>query len=242
MNISMNPAVTNNQVMLITGTRKGIGRYLAEYYVRKGLRVIGCSRKPVDYELINYHHFCLDVADEIRVKEMFGEINKKYHRLDILINNAGIASMNHVLLTPLKIVQNILSANFTGTFLFCREAVKLMQKNRYGRIVNFTTVAVPLKLEGEAVYASSKAAVIVLTQILSKELAQFGITVNAIGPTPIKTDLLRSIPDEKINKIITQQAIHRFGEFRDISNTIDFFIQPESDFVTGQVIFLGGIF
>jgi 3-oxoacyl-[acyl-carrier protein] reductase len=116
-----------------------------------------------------------------------------------------------------------------------------MQKNRYGRIVNFTTVATPLKLEGEALYASSKAAIINLTEVLARELAEFGITVNAIGPSPVKTDLIASVPPQKIENIINRQAIPRFCEFRDISNVIDFFIKPESDFITGQVIFLGGI-
>jgi len=228
-------------VILITGTRKGIGRYLVGYYAQKDYQVLGCSRSPCDYACDSYRHFCLDVLDESKVKEMFWHIRDTYHRLDVLVNNAGIASMNHSLLTPLDTVHKILNTNFVGTFLFCREAAKLMQRSRYGRIVNFTTAAAPLKLEGEAIYASSKAAVITLTQILARELADFGITVNAIGPSLVNTDLIKSVPKDKIEGLIKRQAIRRFGEFRDVSNVIDFFIQPESDFVTGQVLFLGGI-
>ncbi len=158
-----------------------------------------------------------------------------------LINNAGIASMNHCLLTPLQTVQNILNTNVGGTFLFCREAAKLMQPRHNGRIVNFTSVAVPLKLQGEAAYAASKAAVIALTQVLAREFAEFGITVNAVGPTPVRTDLIRGVPVEKIDRLIGLQAIPRFGEYRDIINVVDFFISPASDFITGQVLFLGGI-
>ena len=76
---------------------------------------------------------------------------------------------------------------------------------------------------------------------VARELAEFGITVNAVGPTPVKTDLIQAIPQEKIETLLECQAIHRFGEFRDIANVIDFFIRSESDFITGQVIFLGGI-
>ena len=90
----------------------------------------------------------------------------------------------------------------------------MMQKNKFGRIINFSTVAVPLNLEGEVIYAASKAAVTSLTKILAKEFASFGITVNAIGPTPIKTDLIKSVPDEKIKKLINAQAIKRFGSLK----------------------------
>ena len=230
-----------NKVVLITGTRKGIGRALVEHYAGRGCHVVGCSRSPFEGEFPNYRHYCLDVGDELAVKRMFSEIRKHDGRLDVLINNAGVASMNHSLLTPISAVNKIMETNFTGTFLFCREAARLMQLHRYGRIVNFATVAVPLKLEGEAVYAASKAAVISLTQILAREFADFGITVNAIGPTPIKTDLIRGVPPEKLDALIERQAIKRYGESRDVIQVIDFFVQPASDFVTGQVIFLGGV-
>jgi 3-oxoacyl-[acyl-carrier protein] reductase len=233
--------MAEKKVALITGTRKGIGRALVEHYSGSGYHVIGCSRSPFDGELPNYWHYCLDVSDEPAVKRMFSEIRKQQGRLDVLINNAGVASMNHSLLTPIAAVNKIMETNFTGTFLFCREAARLMQLHRYGRIVNFATVAVPLKLEGEAVYAASKAAVICLTQILAREFADFGITVNAIGPVPIKTDLIRGVSSEKLDALIERQAIKRYGEPQDVIHVIDFFVQPASDFVTGQVIFLGGV-
>ncbi|MGH1366137.1 MAG: SDR family NAD(P)-dependent oxidoreductase [Calditrichia bacterium] len=228
-------------VMAITGTRKGIGKYLAEYYVEKGFDVVGCSRSEVDYALENYYHYCVDVADEDAVRRMMRDVRKRYGRLDVLLNNAGIASMNHLLLTPKKTVTNILNTNVVGTFLFCREAARLMQRVRYGRIVNFATVATPLRLEGEAIYAASKAAVVSLTEIFARELADYNITVNAVGPTPVPTDLIRSVPQEKMTALINRQAIRRYGELRDVSNAIDFFIRPESDFITAQVLYLGGV-
>jgi len=231
----------NNKIILITGTRKGIGCYLANYYLNNNCIVIGCSRGDSDIKNKNYKHFTLDVSNEKDVKKMFSYIRKNYKRLDVLINNAGIASMNHLLLTPLKTIQKILTTNVVGSFLFCREASKIMKKNSFGRIINFSTVATPLKLEGESVYAASKAAIVNLTQILAFELADFGITVNSVGPTPVKTDLIRSVPEEKIEALLSRQAITRFGKFEDISNAIDFFIKHESDFITGQNIYLGGI-
>jgi 3-oxoacyl-[acyl-carrier protein] reductase len=233
--------MVENKVLLISGTSKGVGRALVEHYAGKQCQVIGFSRSPFEGQFPNYRHYCIDVADESAVKDMFAEIRKTEKRLDILINNAGIASMNHSLLTPMATVRKIIDTNFVGTFLLSREAARLMQAHRYGRIVNFATVAVPLKLEGEAIYAASKAAVISLTQILAREFAEFGITVNAIGPTPIKTDLIRGVPLEKLETLISRQAIKRYGETRDVIQVINFFIDPASDFVTGQVIFLGGI-
>lgn len=233
----MNPS----RVMLITGTRKGIGRYLAEYYLDCGFHVIGCSRGESDLQHDAYEHFALDVANEAAVTQMFVAVLGKHRGLDVLVNNAGIASMNHSLLTPARTVSQIMDTNVLGTFLMSREAAKLMRTRENGRIVNFSTVATPLKLEGETVYAASKAAIVSLTEIMARELAEFGITVNAVGPTPVETDLIRNVPKDKIDRLLARQAIPRFGTFEDISNVIDFFIRPESGFVTGQNIYLGGV-
>ena len=232
---------SNRPITLITGTRKGIGKFLVQYYISQGHQVIGCSRGGIDWQMGDYVHYAADVSDESAVKRIFSDIRKTYYRLDNLINNAGIASMNHSLLTPTLTVRKVLDTNLIGTFLFCREAAKLMKKNNYGRIVNFTTIAIPLKLQGEAIYVASKAAILSLTEVLAREFAGFGITVNAIGPVPVETDLIRSIPAEKIEQLLARQAIPRFGEFEDIANVIDFYFKRESNFITGQNIFLGGI-
>lgn len=228
-------------IMLITGTRKGIGRYLAEYYVQRGFIVEGCSRNAPDWTLDGYTHHCVDVTDEVHVRNMLDSIRKRHGRLDVTLNNAGIASMNHALLTPMSVAQKIISTNFLGTFLMCRESAKLMAKNKFGRIVNFSTIAVPLQLEGEALYASAKSAVETLTRILAREFAGLGITSNAIGPTPIPTDLIRAVPQSKMDSLIDRLAIRRPGCFEDVSNVVDFFISRSSDGITGQVLYLGGV-
>ena len=148
--------------------------------------------------------------------------------------------MNHVLLTPLSTVADIFKTNVLGTYLFSRQAARLMSRKRFGRIVNMVTVATPLKLEGEAAYAASKAAVVSLTEIMARELSDLGITVNAVGPGPLDTDLTRKVRKEKIDKLLGQLAIRHLGEMTDVTNVIDFLIAPASGAVTGQTIYLGG--
>jgi 3-oxoacyl-[acyl-carrier protein] reductase len=227
--------------LLITGTSRGIGLGLAKHYLAMGDRVCGCSRAPTAIRHRGYTHFEVDVANEPDVAAMVRAVVRKHGRIDALINNAGIASMNHALLSPGKTAHSIITTNFIGTFLFCREVGKAMVRSGKGRIVNFATVATPLRLEGESLYAASKAAVESFTQILAKELGPTGVTVNAVGPTPVKTDLIRGVPKIKMDALLKRQAIRRFGEIEDIINVVDFFLQPASGFITGQIVYLGGV-
>lgn len=231
-----------NRVVVITGTRKGIGRYLAEQYLNEGDIVYGCSRRECDLVHERYRHTRFDVSDEQSVVNFVRGIYKEQKRIDVLINNAGMASMNHVLLTPKSTAERVLNTNFMGTFLLSRECAKYMIKNNSGRIVNYSTVAVALNLQGELVYSASKAAIEQLTRVLAGEIGEKGVTVNAIGPTPIDTDLIKNVPENKIEELKSRQCIKRLGKFEDVKNVIDFFLKPESDFITGQTVYLGGVF
>ncbi len=228
------------RVALVTGSRTGIGRYLAEHFLNSGLSVVGCSRTPSDLVAPGYQHHLVDVGDETQVVEMSRAIGRQFGRLDILINNAGIASMNSALLTPLSSAESVLRTNFLGSFVVARESAKLMMRHRTGRIVSFSSVAVPLRLEGEAIYAATKSAVESLTRVLAKELVRYGITVNAIGPAPVKTELTRSIPADQMTALLEHLPLPRFTTLEEIAHVVDFLIHPSSDGVTGQILYLGG--
>ena len=230
-----------NKTILITGNRKGIGRNLTEHYLKNGYNVVGCSRSNTDLIHQNYFHVIGDVTSENDVKRVVKASKKKFGSIDVLINNAGKASMNHSILTPVSTVKDLFDTNYLGTFLFSRECSKFMMKQKFGRIINFSTVAVPMNLEGEMVYASSKSAIETMSKILSKEISRYNITVNVVGPTPILTDLIKVVPKDKVQDILNQQTLKRFGTFEDISNVIDFFISDKSSFITGQKIYLGGL-
>lgn len=228
--------------ILITGSSKGIGKYLAEYYSSLEYQVIGCSRGENVLSFDNYEHYCLDISDELEVRKMFSKIKKKYGRLDALINNAGInPTLMPILLVPYDAALKTLKTNFLGTFIMSREAAKIMMKNNFGRIINFASMAVKHEVRGEAIYTSSKAAIISLTRIMAKELFGYGITCNVIAPSAIKTDLLNNINEEELKKVLKLNAIVELGNLKDVSNAIDWILKSSSVSITGQVIYLGGV-
>jgi len=231
----------NKPVMLITGTRKGIGKYLAEYYSKNLYQVIGCSRGLIDYKLDNYQHFCLDVSEESSVKKMFTEIRKKYGRLDVLINNAGVNyAHSPLLLVPYESALKTVEVNLLGTFLLSREAAKIMKKKSFGRIVNLGSMAVKHEVKGEAIYTASKAAIVSLTRVMAKEISSYGITCNTVSPAAIDTDFIKKINNNGLNEVLSRNAIPNVGSLNEVSNTIDWLINTESSAITGQSIYLGG--
>jgi 3-oxoacyl-[acyl-carrier protein] reductase len=229
------------QVAVITGTSRGIGRQLAEHFLAAGALVVGVSRSPATLEHACYRHLQADASVEADAVTAMRTAYREAGRIDILVNNAGAASMNHTLLTPGSTAQRLMSTNFHSTFLMSREGARYMQRRRYGRIVNLSSVAVPLQLEGEAVYAASKAAIATFSEILAREVASFNITVNVVAPGPIATDLIRGVPAEKIQDVVERLALKRLLQPSDVANAVEFFCRPESSAITGQTLYLGGI-
>jgi 3-oxoacyl-[acyl-carrier protein] reductase len=227
--------------ILITGSSRGLGKALAEHYLNTGDNVYGCARSEGTIEHDNYYHYQVDIASPEDVKNLFISLRKEIRQLDAMINNAGIASMNAFALTPVESFQKIFDINVQGTFLFCQKAFGLLKRSPHPRIINMSTVAVPLQLEGESIYAASKSAVETLTRIIAKEYGGFGITCNAIGPSPIETALIKGVAKDKIAKLVKRQAVQKMATEEDVINLADFFLRPESNMISGQVIYIGGV-
>jgi 3-oxoacyl-[acyl-carrier protein] reductase len=229
------------QTILITGTTKGIGNYLANYYLQKGVNVIGCGRSANNITHENFLYVRTDISDEDEVINLFKIIRRKYPVLDATINNAAInPKIALSIMTPLKTALEVMNTNFIGTFNVCKESAKLMARNGHGRLVNFSSMAVKHEVPGEALYASSKAAITTLTRVLAKEYYPLGITCNVIAPSAIKTTLMDAVDPKALVNVLSRNAVPHIGELEDISQTVDFLISPKNKSITGQVIYLGG--
>ena len=231
---------TEQPVMVITGTSKGIGRGLAESFVKKGYRVAGCSRGPATLELEGYQHAQVDVGDEKQVSKWVRSIRKAYQRVDVLVCNAGLAPATYLLATtPGKVLEPLLRTNISGTYYVCREIAKVMMLQRSGRIITVSSMAVGLHLEGTSAYSASKSAVVEMTKILAKELAPLGITCNVVAPSMIMTEAVEALGEDVINRALEKLTIKRKLTIEEICNVISFFAAPESSCITGQVIHMG---
>lgn len=229
-------------IILITGTSAGIGKYLAEYYSMKGFQVLGCSRRDSSISYSNYKHYKIDLQSESEIVDLFRSIRREYKSLDAVINNAAINPFigSAALLSEETIIKTY-KTNVFAPMIICREAVKIMSRTKFGRIINIGTMATYHEVPGESLYTSSKAALDSYSRILAKEMAKLNITVNILAPSAIETDLSKQINEDKLFEVLNRNAINTFGSMSDVSNLADLLLKKESSAITGQVIYLGGV-
>lgn len=237
----MTPQTFAGQTVLITGASRGIGAHLVSHFRERGAWVAACARsaEPVDEE--NLWATSVDVTDEPALRDWIRAAHARRGRIDVLVNNAGAASMNHSLLTPSQALRDAVELNCIAAFVGTREAAKLMRKAKYGRIVNLTTIAVPMLIEGELSYAASKAALEKATQILAAELAPFGITCNLVGPSPVETDLIRGVPKAKMDALLNRLLIKRMASLDEVAYAVESFADRRASHLTAQSLYLGGV-
>lgn len=188
-------------------------------------------------------HSCIyqaNVNNFEEVNKMCNEIVKKFGKIDILVNNAGIVrDKSFVKMTP-QMWNEVLSVNLDGTFYCTKAVIEGMLERKYGRIINISSVVGRMGNRGQANYAASKAGIIALTQTLAKEFANKGITVNAIAPGFIETDMLKSVPKDIMDKILIQIPLGRLGKTSEIAGAVAYLVSEDGDYITGQVIDING--
>jgi 3-oxoacyl-[acyl-carrier protein] reductase len=210
--------------------------------LQEGATVIGISRGPTSIDHPRYSHMPTDIGNNDAVRQTFGTIGRAYSRLDGVVNCAAVATSTYALLVPTAGAEAMMQTNVLGLLYVAREAAKLMRKNKYGRIVNLGSIHARMAPVGASIYAASKSAQETLVQVLSKEFADWGITVNTLALSPIETSMLRaSGTPEVIQKVIDGLTIPRLAEPADVFAGLDFFLSEEAKFYTGQTIYLGGV-
>lgn len=225
-------------MILVTGASQGIGKNICERLLEKHSDVVGIGREVGH---LNFEAYSCDVASYKDLKSLSAFLKKKYSTVSCLVNAAGIASMNLALLTPQTVTEEIIRTNLMGTIFSCQIFSPLLIKNKWGSIINFSTIAVPIGLKGESVYVASKAGVEGFSKSFAREMADFNIRVNCIAPGPIDTNLTKNVSKKLIQKIVDQQIIPKQFSANDVSNLVELLIDKRSETISGQVISPGGI-
>lgn len=238
------------KVSLITGSTRGIGRAIAEKLAQAGSKLIitGTSRsraESVAREIsekysVDAFGVEMNLSNEESVKEAFKEIYKKFEGIDILVNNAGITRDKLFLRMSLKDWEEVIRVNLTGTFLVTQNALKKMLKQRWGRIVNISSVVGFMGNVGQTNYATTKAGLIGFTKSLAKELAPRNILVNAVAPGFIETDMTAVLSEEIKEQYKKQIPMNRFGSPEEVANVVLFLVSDLASYITGEVIHVNG--
>ena len=238
-----------NRVAFVTGASRGIGRAIALKLCRAGFEIVVASPELENNEAVAGEiRACngeamtlnLDVTSPESVKEGFAKTLKDKTRIDVLVNNAGIARDGLAVRMKPSDWQLVLKVNLEGAFLCSQQVLPGMMRNRWGRIVNISSVVGQAGSVGQANYAASKAGLIGLTKALAQEMGSRGITVNAIAPGYIATDMTKDLPEELKQKMLASIPLGRMGTPDDIAGVVKFLISDEASYITGHVLAVNG--
>jgi 3-oxoacyl-[acyl-carrier protein] reductase len=236
--------------VLVTGATRGIGKAIAKRFLEEGAILIGIfagnTQALLDFSdeqkqfAGRFELFRCNVADEGDVLALFQEIDKKYQTLDILVNNAGIRRDSMLAMMSYSQWQEVLNTNLTGTYLMAKQAVLMMMRNKYGRIINITSPVAHLGFPGQANYAASKAGQIALTKTLAKEVAKKNITVNCVSPGFISTDFIKDLPPDLLAEYKKMVPMRRFGTPDEVADAVLFLAGDRASYISGTVLEIAG--
>ncbi len=237
------------QVALVTGGARGIGKTIAQNLAKKGVNlaiadVSADSAAETAKELsalgVKTRPFSLDVSKSDQVLKAFGDIAGEFGKIDIVVNNAGITRDGLVLRMKEEDWDAVININLKAVFLCSKEAVKVMVKQKYGRIINIASVVAFMGNPGQANYGASKAGIVGLTKTIAREYASRGITVNAVAPGFIATAMTDALAENVKQEMLKSIPVGKFGSVEDVANAVSFLASPESGYITGQVIHVNG--
>ena len=244
------PGTLNSKTAIVTGAARGIGRAVALNLAESGVSLVLNYYQNEEAALGLVKEIdalggrCVlvqgDVSNPGDAQKLIDSALENFNELDILINNAGINKDNLLIRMKEEEFQRVVDVNLLGTFYCTKYASKIMMKKRFGRIVNVSSVVGIVGNAGQSNYAASKAGIIGFTKSVAKELATRNITVNAIAPGYIKTDMTDQLSEEQKDRILSRVPLGRFGLPEDVANMVNFLISDKADYITGQVFRIDG--
>ncbi len=240
----------SGKIAVVTGASRGIGRSIAIALAREGAMVIVnyISSEQKAGEVVQTIEAAggkaaavqCNISDPVQSKEFYTDIIKEYGAVDILVNNAGITKDNLMMKMSEEDFMEVVQTNLAGTFYGIKQVSRMMLKRRSGRIINISSVVGVLGNMGQANYAASKAGVIGLTKAAAKEMASRGITVNAVAPGFIETDMTDAISESMREKLMEDIPMRKLGSADDVAETVVFLASDQAKYITGQVICVDG--
>lgn len=231
------------KIALVTGGSRGIGRAIVDKLAAEGAEmVVSCGQGAATFEQSNVRHIILNVTDRAAVAEAVKALKDEFGRVDILVNNAGITKDSLLARMSEEQWDDVINVNLKGVFNLTQAVAPLMTKNKYGSIINITSVVGLFGNLGQTNYSAAKAGVIGMTKTWAKELARKGanIRANCIAPGFIETDMTATLPEKTIEAMLQSTTLGRLGKPEDIANAVLFLASDESSFMTGETLNVSG--